>query len=135
MGNVAFLTKRGARPGDVVFLTKPLGVGIITTALKGGVAAEDHVAGAVDSMLRLNRKAALIFRDLAASACTDVTGFGFLGHLREMTAGAAVDAEVFFDQVPILEAAERLAGANPRLIAVAMIPVPIGLVRTIWSPG
>jgi len=53
-----------------------------------------------------------IIGEVGVSACTDVTGFGFLGHLREMTAGAGVDAEVFFDQVPVLKAAQRFAGAN-----------------------
>ena len=72
--------KAGARPGDVLILTKPLGVGIITTALKGQVAEPGHVEAAVESMKKLNRRAARLMQSVGVNACTDVTGFALLGH-------------------------------------------------------
>lgn len=76
--------KGGALPGDALVLTKPLGVGVVTTALKREQAAAEHVAAAVASMKRLNRQAAAAARAAAAHAMTDVTGFGLLGHAQEM---------------------------------------------------
>jgi selenide, water dikinase len=79
-------TKGGARPGDVLLLTKPLGTGVITTALKNQAATEEHVTSAVLSMTRLNAAAATALRSsgVVVHACTDVTGFGLLGHALEM---------------------------------------------------
>lgn len=77
-------TNAGARPGDVLTLSKPLGTGIISTALKTGVASEESVAASIASMLRLNRTEA------EAHACTDVTGFGLIGHAREMALASEV---------------------------------------------
>jgi selenide,water dikinase len=103
------LVKGGLRPGDVAFLSKPLGTGVITTAAKNGVAARDVLAGAVDSMLRLNRVAAAVARDSGAKGATDITGFGFLGHAGEMVkasrAGLALDAS----QLPVLPGTRELA--------------------------
>src|SRR5882762_10207927 len=76
--------KGGLRPGDRVFLSKPLGTGVITTAAKNGKASDDVLAGAVASMLRLNRVAAAVARESGATGATDITGFGFLGHAGEM---------------------------------------------------
>jgi selenide,water dikinase len=78
----------GAGPGDVLLLTKPIGTGVIATALKQGCAAGDAVAAASASMLRLNRDAAEALHGLPVHAATDVTGFGLLGHAREMALGA-----------------------------------------------
>lgn len=83
--------KGGARPGDVLVLTKPLGTGVITTALKEQTAAAAHVEAAVKSMKRLNKEAAEAALNVGASGMTDVTGFGLLGHAREMAEQAAVD--------------------------------------------
>jgi selenide, water dikinase len=76
--------KGGAQPGDVLLLTKPLGTGIVTTALKGGSASDEHVAAAVTSMKLLNRAAAEAALAAGAHAMTDITGFGLLGHAQEM---------------------------------------------------
>jgi selenide, water dikinase len=88
------LTKGGARPGDALILTKPLGTGVVTTALKEQRASAEDVAAAVASMVRLNAAAARVLRDLGEDvhACTDVTGFGLLGHAWEMAdqSGAAL---------------------------------------------
>jgi selenide, water dikinase len=103
------LVKGGLRPGDVAFLSKPLGTGVITTAAKNGVAARDVLAGAVASMLRLNRVAAAVARDSGAKGATDITGFGFLGHAGEMVkasrAGLALDAS----RLPVLPGTRELA--------------------------
>lgn len=81
-------TNAGARPGDVLVLTKPLGTGVIATALKRGLASEAHVEAAIASMLRLNRTAAV------AHGCTDITGFGLMGHAREMALASNVTLEI-----------------------------------------
>ncbi len=102
-------TKGGARPGDVLVLTKPLGVGIITTALKSQVADPAHVAPAVASMKKLNRRAAQLFQQVGVHACTDVTGFSLLGHGYEMAERS--NAKLVFDlaRIPFLEGATRYA--------------------------
>ena len=106
------LIKGGLRPGDRLFLSKPLGTGVITTAGKDGVAGDEVLAGAVRSMCRLNRVAANVARDFGATGATDITGFGFLGHATEMVvasgAGIAVDA----GRVPLLPGARALAEAG-----------------------
>jgi selenide, water dikinase len=76
--------KSGARPGDLLVLTKRIGTGLITTALKGGVASPQHVAAAVASMKMLNRTAAMVAKELSVHAATDVTGFGLIGHANEI---------------------------------------------------
>lgn len=81
-------TNAGARPGDVLVLTKPLGTGVIATALKRGLASESHVEAAIASMLRLNRT------DAVAHGCTDITGFGLMGHAREMALASNVTLEI-----------------------------------------
>jgi cysteine desulfurase len=106
------VTNAAARPGDQILLTKPIGTGIISTAIKRGLADDDTVKEVNRWMGILNQAAAEAMVEVGVSACTDVTGFGFLGHLREMTAGAGLDAEVFIDQVPVLEAAKEFLGAN-----------------------
>jgi cysteine desulfurase NifS/selenium donor protein len=106
------VTNAASHPGDQILLTKPIGTGIIATAIKRGLADEKTVQEVNRWMATLNQAAAEAMVEVGVSACTDVTGFGFLGHLREMTTGAGVDAEIFFDHVPILETAERFAGAN-----------------------
>jgi selenide,water dikinase len=103
------LTKTGARPGDVLVLTKRLGAGIITTALKGGAAEADHVAMAVDSMKRLSRTAAEIIQDVGVNASTDITGFGLLGHAYEMAVKSGVRLCMYFDRLPYLAGAHRYA--------------------------
>ena len=103
------LIKGGLRLGDRVFLSKPLGTGVITTAAKNGVASAEVLAGAVKSMLRLNRVAAAVARENGAKGATDITGFGFLGHAGEMVkasgAGLAIDAS----RLPLLPGTRELA--------------------------
>lgn len=84
----------GAKPGDVLFLTKPLGVGVLTTAQKAGLLDETATARLLDEMRTLNRGARDVFAQFRVHACTDVTGFSLLGHLYEMCAGSGVSAEV-----------------------------------------
>ena len=103
-----YWTNTGARPGDILVLTKPLGTGIITTALRAGEADEDVIAHAVETMATLNRSAAQTASAFEVHACTDVTGFGFLGHLREMQ-GDNVGFRVDLSAIPVLEGARELA--------------------------
>ena len=106
------LVKGGLRPGDRVFLTKPLGTGVITTAAKNGVARAEWLEAAVASMLRLNRVAAAVARESGAKGATDITGFGFLGHAGEMVkasnAGLAIDTV----RLPVLPGTRELAEAG-----------------------
>ncbi len=101
-----------AQMGDMLVLTKPLGVGIIATALKRGLADDVTAKKAIVLMSTLNKAAAEAMQGLDIHACTDVTGFGLLGHLHEMTAGSHVDAELSLADVPILPEARKLAAAD-----------------------
>ncbi|MDY7079052.1 MAG: selenide, water dikinase SelD [Chloroflexota bacterium] len=101
-----------ARPGDALVLTKPLGVGIISTGVKRGLADEPVAREAAELMAMLNRAAAEAMVEVGANACTDVTGFGLLGHLREMAAGSGVDVTLSASATPILDAARTFAGAD-----------------------
>ena len=109
----AEVTNAGARPGDVLVLTKPLGTGVITTAGKQGVASSDVIAEAVGVMATLNKEASHAMtapgvRD-GVHACVDVTGFGLLGHLRGMTRASGVGATVRFGAIPFIPGAKELA--------------------------
>jgi selenide,water dikinase len=103
------LTNVGARPGDVLVLTKPVGTGILTTALKRKQLDADAVRRVVEVMSTLNRSAAEALTGLHVHALTDVTGFGLLGHLTEMVAGSGVGARVQASSVPVFEEAPSLA--------------------------
>lgn len=105
--------KGNAQPGDVLLLTKPLGVGVITTALKQQVADAADVATAVSSMKRLNKDAARAAQFVSAHAMTDITGFGLLGHAQEMAAQAAgADFRIETSQLPWLPGALRYGEAG-----------------------
>lgn len=93
----------GARPGDELYLTKPLGTGIMGTALKRGLETEDGIRAVIDSMASLNRHAGEAMVVAAAHAATDVTGFGLLGHLHEMLAGSGCAAELDVAAVPVFD--------------------------------
>ena len=111
----------GARPGDALILTKPLGTGVIATALKAGKAPAGSVEAAIASMTRLNREAAEVLHELEKPArasqksdppihaVTDVTGFGLLGHAREMAASSAVSMRIDHAKVPLLAGAREAA--------------------------
>jgi selenide, water dikinase len=103
------LTKAGARLGDAIILTKPLGVGIITTAFKGGEAEMADVLSAVESMKRLNRQAAQQIQQVGIHAVTDITGFGFLGHASEMANLSEVGIRFRLGSLPFLTGARRYA--------------------------
>ena len=96
------IRKLGARPGDVLVLTKPLGVGIISTAVKAGMVDEKTVALATKQMATLNKKAAELMLEHRVHAATDVTGFGFLGVLSEMLEPASTGFFIYLNQVPLL---------------------------------
>lgn len=106
------VTNAGARPGDQLYLTKPLGIGIITTAMKAGVASEATIAEALRVMATLNKAASEAMVQVGVSACTDVTGYGLLGHLLEMARGSGVSATIFKSKVPVLQEAWTLADAG-----------------------
>jgi selenide,water dikinase len=108
---------RGAKPGDVIVLTKPLGTGVVTTGIKWGLAAPAVAEAAVKSMLRLNAGAARAGREAGIDTATDVTGYGLLGHLFEVLDASGIRAEIDFRMVPVLPgAAELLASRTlPRL--------------------
>jgi selenide,water dikinase len=106
------LIKGGLRPGDRIFLSKPLGTGVITTAGKNAAASADVLAGAVRSMLRLNRVAAQVARDFGAAGATDITGFGFLGHALEMLVASGVGIALEASRLPLLPGARALAEAG-----------------------
>jgi len=101
-----------ARAGDELVLTKPIGTGILATAVKRGLADEAVSRRLVATMRRLNRAAAEAMEEAGAHACTDVTGFGLLGHLREMASASGLDAEIEAGAVPVLEPARELAAAD-----------------------
>ena len=102
-------TKAAARPGDVLILTKPLGVGVITTAAKGEAAAPAHVACAIASMKKLNRDASRIFQKLGVRASTDITGFSLLGHASEMAEKSGVELRFSLNAIPLLDGAREYA--------------------------
>lgn len=99
----------GARTGDKLLLTKPLGTGIINTALKGGMADEEAVSKAIRCMVALNSKASELMLEVGVNACTDVTGFGLLGHACEMVEGADVGMVIYSGLVPFFPEAKELA--------------------------
>jgi len=103
------VTNRSAMPGDVLILTKPIGTGILSTALKRDLLDEDQVTGLIEVMAALNRDAAEAMQKIGVSACTDVTGFGLLGHLREMMDSSGTSALIKAGQVPLLDGALQLA--------------------------
>jgi selenide, water dikinase len=99
----------GVGQGDVLVLTKPLGTGIISTALKRRKASKESVRAAVASMIALNSAASAVMRSVPAHACSDVTGFGLLGHAQEMAAGSGVTIVLEAAKLPLLRGARRLA--------------------------
>ena len=113
------LTNAAGAAGDRLILTKPIGTGVITTALKAGAAPDDAVAAAVRSMATLNRAAAEAAIAAGARAATDVTGFGVIGHLSRMAAASHLSAEIRASAVPLLAhtralAAEHIPGGTRR---------------------
>ena len=104
--------KGGARPGDVLVLTKPLGVGVMTTGIKNERVGADGIRRVTDLMLAPNQRAAEVMLAHGARAATDVTGFGLLGHAVEMARGAGLTARLHWPSVPVLNEARPLAEAG-----------------------
>lgn len=102
----------GCVPGDVLYLTKPIGTGIMMTALKRGLETEDSVSEVIESMAELNRDAARAMVQTGVSAGTDVTGFGIMGHLHEMVEASGCAARLDWDRIPLFEGALAYAAAG-----------------------
>ncbi|KWT87960.1 selenide, water dikinase SelD [Candidatus Magnetominusculus xianensis] len=99
----------GAQAGDVIILTKPIGIGILTTALKRSTFGDDHISEAVKWMTTLNMEASMLALKAGATACTDVTGFGLLGHAYNMVRNTQIDIIMDADAVPLLDGVVELA--------------------------
>ncbi len=95
------ITKEGAQIGDKLIITKPLGTGIVSTALKGGMAGEEAVAHITASMITLNKRASELMLEAGAHACTDITGFGLLGHACGMIENSMVGIEINIAAIPV----------------------------------
>jgi len=134
------VTNAGARPGDVVVLTKPLGMGIITTAIKRGKCPPSLAEEAIELMALLNEVAGAALVDHQATAATDVTGFGLLGHLREMCRASGVGAEISVGSVPMLTGVRGLledgmwAGGSQRNLDSVRDDVATELDDWDWMP-
>ena len=102
-------TNKGLHPGDCLILTKPLGTGIISTAVKGGLASAETIFKVTELMAELNKTASEILESFPVTACTDVTGFGLLGHLAEMLVGTDICVTVESHVVPVLPEALEFA--------------------------
>ena len=128
------VSNAGAKPGDALVLTKPLGTGIITTAAKQGTVEPDVMQGAVKTMATLNRAASEAMMKVGVNSATDITGFGLMGHLKSMVRGSGVTAEIRLAAVPVLPGARELlergvapGGTHRNLASVA---------DTVdWGPG
>ena len=112
------ITKSSAKAGDRLILTKPLGTGILVTALKAGMLKSETRAGMIRQMERLNEKAAGVMMSMGVNAATDITGFGLIGHACEMAQNSRVAIEIFCDRVPFIE--EALEFASQGLIPEGM---------------
>ncbi len=104
-----FLTNAGAKPGDLLILTKPLGTGILATALKAGELDEDAVKQITELMATLNKEAAEAMAEVSVNACTDITGFGLLGHCLEMARASNVGIKIYAEKVPVIPEAKSFA--------------------------
>ena len=104
------LTKGGLRPGDLLILTKPLGTGVINTAIKADMASLDVIESVTHLMAELNRDAARAMAAFPVHACTDITGFGLLGHLAEMVIGSGCGLVLRWTDIPVMPAAVEYAG-------------------------
>lgn len=106
------VTNAGAKPGDVLILTKPLGTGIVAFAAQIGRAGIESVEASAHSMITLNKEASQLMVEFGAHACTDVTGFSLMGHMAEMALSSGVDVEVTWDDIPLLPGVLEYAAAG-----------------------
>lgn len=134
------ITNSGARPGDVLVLTKPLGMGIITTAIKRGKCPPSVAEEAIELMAALNDVAGAALADHGATAATDVTGYGLLGHLREVCHASGVGATIDVDTVPVLTGVRELlgegmwAGGSQRNLKSIRPDLVTDLDEDVWKP-
>ena len=110
------VTNSGAKAGDMLVLTKPLGLGIITTAMKKGLVSPEVIAEAIEVMSTLNKGAAEAMVKVGVNACTDITGFGFLGHLHEMAKASHLGANIFLADVPVIPETWNLIKNQPGVV-------------------
>lgn len=103
------VTACGCCPGDQLYLTKPLGAGLLTTALKGEILTEADIVEAIDGMVTLNQAAAEVMLAVGVSACTDITGFGLIGHASEMAQASGVGLKIFINDLPAYPQALEMA--------------------------
>lgn len=127
-GGTSTLRKQGMRPGDVLILTKPMGTGTLFAAHARFEAKGRWIDAALRSMCQSNRQAAVCLREYGATACTDLTGFGLLGHLTEMTRPSGVDAEIELAALPLLDGAQETVAAG---ILSSLQPANVRLRRAI----
>ncbi len=109
------LTNAGVKPGDALILTKPIGTGVLATAVKAGLVSREAQRRAIETMAALNRKAAEIMAEYPVNGCTDVTGFGLLGHALEMATASKVAITIFAENVPLLPEV-------PDLVQMGLVP-------------
>ena len=140
------LSNARALPGDRLVLTKPIGTGIISTALKGGMASEEAIRKMVETMVALNLKASETMRACGAHSCTDITGFGFIGHALEMATASQVGMVIRSERIPVLPGAleyARLglipggAGSNREFFSCKVeidVNVPVLLIDLLYDP-
>jgi len=121
------LSTAGARPGDALVLTKPLGTGILATALKGEVLSEDELQEAIAGMQTLNRAASKAMLEVGASACTDITGFGLLGHASELAEASGVCVVLEVEALPVYPQVREMA-------AMGLIPAGSYRNREFYQP-
>jgi len=105
------LTKGGAKPGDHLFLSKPLGFGVTTTAMKRGLTSSEDVAEVTGWMKRLNRETGQLAVDCGLKSATDITGFGLLGHASEIAQASGVGLDFEYNQIPFIDACHKFARA------------------------
>ncbi|MFW5820618.1 MAG: selenide, water dikinase SelD, partial [Bacteroidota bacterium] len=103
------LKNKGARENEIIILTKKLGTGILSTGVKRGLCSESEKKSLYSNMRQLNKKSSEIIRRYNVSSCTDVTGFGLMGHLKEICTASGVSAEILNSALPILPGAEELS--------------------------
>ncbi len=111
-----FLTNAGSKPGDFLVLTKPLGTGILATALKGRMLDDPTTRKVTEIMAALNKDAAEVMEEVGVNSCTDITGFGLLGHALEMAKASNVGMRIYADKVPVIPEALTFA-------SMGMVPV------------
>jgi len=110
--NKSLIKNNTSQPGDVLILTKPLGTGIISTGIKQGLVDEKTSNESINNMIHLNDGAKIAMNNSKVNSCTDITGYGLLGHLLEMCLGSNVTAEVYYNNIPFINNTEKLAKDN-----------------------